>query len=656
MAAQGSDVELNLSAVQVGSDDGDFLNSIYSGTVPFMRVTDAEVRLNVTTGEELEIVVQSATRGGVAHAALLVMIFRDAEGESIVPENWSPISETFGSFKYLKTRSEDTLVLDRFSISVPDGAVSLAIVGQQWKESSSTWILGEIMVVRRHLGEVLQALPDGTTLEYQSKEFRQEIPIPPRAGNVSLGINFKPLTPEGTIPLIVGFFDDLGQEMPPLGDLPLNANFGSYIALSGGEEKLTLKEVNLQVPTGAKSLVIQGVDWGKRKCILKGPIEVNSFVESFTALEDFLREIPEFDPLLIIDTTAPPLGHQTLALRPNNLSAAYERHGAWVIFIPFSSAQGQSLKQGDRLFQVERRDFDYLVQSLLNLRKSENSYYICSSFPSIQANAAATLLKAMGWDITYEVRDDMEEFNRVGYSKWYSPELERLMLNTAHRVISVSSALDEKLRVMAPGDRNHFVVPNAVNKAVIERGIELRRARKSGDLNESRTVGYVGHLTSSWFDWPLLIDGAKLLPHIQFEIVGHGMPESLYLPENVTFLGPKTHEELELIVPNWKVGLIPFADMPLTRSVDPNKIYEYFAWGLRCVTAPMGLVHEYPSTWVYRGLEEFVSALVSAVDDDHREGEFEILEQFLKTASWDDRAAEMLGLLGVRSLEESSNE
>lgn len=157
--------------------------------------------------------------------------------------------------------------------------------------------------------------------------------------------------------------------------------------------------------------------------------------------------------------------------------------------------------------------------------------------------------------------------------------------------------------------KRHFVIPNAVNKHVIETTKRLRTPQVTAQRNSSNKVGYVGHLTESWFDWPLVVEAAKRLPDVIFEIVGHGMPKNIKLPGNVEYLGPKSHDELRPLVQTWKVGLIPFADIPLTRSVDPNKIYEYFAWGLRCVSAPMGMVQEYPSTWVYRGVDEFVESI-----------------------------------------------
>jgi len=381
--------------------------------------------------------------------------------------------------------------------------------------------------------------------------------------------------------------------------------------------------------------------------MMRAEIEVTEVRSSVAEIDAFLAEIPEGDTLLVIDTTAPPLGHETLSLRPNNLARAFERAGVWVVFLPFSSLQEFPARVSDRILQVARKDFGRLVRGLTTRRRSMGDTYICSSFPSIGAVALGTQLKTLGWQVVYECRDDMEEFNRVGYSKWYSPALERQMLIVADKVVSVSTALDAKLVSMWPALRDHAVIPNAVNRHVIDQSEGLRTEESFDRREHLRVAGYVGHLTPSWFDWPLIAEAARRMPETVFEIIGHGAPQGMSLPSNVHLLGPRSHEQLADIVTGWKAGLIPFLDIPLTRSVDPNKIYEYFAWGLRCVTAPMGSVETYPSTWVHRGVDEFVEKLDEALSTPWAPGEREAMESFVQSSDWDDRAERLLSYYGI---------
>lgn len=431
----------------------------------------------------------------------------------------------------------------------------------------------------------------------------------------------------------------------PSGQLAQHPKFGPIVLLNGevGSHHTTL--VELPVPERAKYLTIEGLDWSNKTADIVGEITVEALAEREMTVDEFIAAIPADDKLYVVDTTAPPMGHETLGLRPNNLSLAAVARSHWVVFLPFSSLQDFPAHPAEKLYQVPRADVDKLWMALRKYRKNTDDTYVCSSFPSFEAPTSAYDLRRLGWQIVYEVRDDMEEFNRVGYSKWYRPVLEQKMLAVADKVVSVSRALDEKMAVMQPRMSSHTVIPNGVKQAVIDDGVDLRTIEVARQRASSRTVGYVGHLTDSWFDWPLLITAARSLPDVRFEIVGHGMPEGLSLPANVFILGPKTHSELRGIVEDWKVGLIPFKDIPLTHSVDPNKIYEYFAWGLRCVTVQMGSVNTYPWTRVYHDIDSLIEHIVEALEEPVTAEALEELEHFVERMSWESRLEDMLSFI-----------
>lgn len=605
---------------------------------------------SVSPGQKVSLFVETVSDDERPNIALIAFKFLDSDGGVVELPGWSHYSEAVGHYAYISPSVDGEPVQDRWNFVVPPNAVSFEAEGRQWKKSTITTLLGEFIFQDTSTGVRAFKFPSGASAAISSREFIQSIPLDASERVLSLSTTYVPSEElKSVAPLSVRFIDGDGHELLGSSDLPQNPAFGSFIGLSAGPVEETEFSCTIEVPGGAASLEIKGVDWGKSQADILGPFERRDLsVESFN-IESFIQQLGKETPLLIIDTTAPPLGHETLALRPNNLAAAYSRAGIGVVFIPFGSLKGFPAKVSDRLAQVPRIDFDRLIEVVLEDREPKNSTFICSSFPSIQSVTAVQRLKSAGWNTVYECRDDMEEFNRVGYSKWYDPQLERQMLRMVDTVVSVSTALDAKLVSLYPPLNRHFVIPNAVNKRVIETTKGLRTPQVTAQRNSSNKVGYVGHLTESWFDWPLVIEAAKRLPDVMFEIVGHGMPKNIKLPGNVEYLGPKSHDELRPLVQTWKVGLIPFADIPLTRSVDPNKIYEYFAWGLRCVSAPMGMVHEYPSTWVYRGVDEFVESIGSALASDFTDAEVEQLTRFLGSASWDDRAREMLEIMNPQA-------
>lgn len=93
-------------------------------------------------------------------------------------------------------------------------------------------------------------------------------------------------------------------------------------------------------------------------------------------------------------------------------------------------------------------------------------------------------------------------------------------------------------------------------------------------------AGYVGNLRDR-IDWHLLRDTALLLPQVSFAIVGGGArPEDAArvadLP-NVTFVGVVPYDQVQACIRMFDVALVPHLRNHLTASMNPLKIYSYFA-------------------------------------------------------------------------------
>lgn len=634
------------SPVDFDPDDApdDAVEDINLRTSARTPIGEFEEALSVEEQVPINLVVEYESETGLVNEAALAFQFFDTNGEPLSNPDWPAVSKSIGEYKYLKSCEAGGRAVDVVSLVPPVGSTDLYIRGFQWDDSGRTNLVGRLEVARSEGGVSITETELGKPLPNKSSVFRAHYELSDNSSALEISMTIEPGEVVGTSPLQVVFRDREGNEMAGCGDLPQNPRFGSFIALEPsavGAKRLTAQ---IEVPNGAQELELRGVEWGAKAVTIIGPVEIDPLPTAKSELNAFLGKQHLYRGILVIDTTAPAMGHDTLALRPNNLSRAYAELGYGVVFFPFGTLQGEENRVASNIVQFDRGDFDDVMTALLDATPSVPKIYICSSFPSLQACTKAERLKAAGWRIVYECRDDMEEFNRVGYSKWYHPQLERKMLEIADTVVSVSKALDEKLSSIVPYMPPHHVVPNGVNKRILENGAGLRTQTIAELRAESRKVGYVGHLTESWFDWPLLTEAAKNLPSIEFEIVGHGMPIGVELPANVTYLGPKNHDELVEIVRDWKAGLIPFKNLPLTRSVDPNKIYEYYAWGLRCVTAPMGMVDEYPSTWVYRTISEFEDAVDTVIEQPMTGEELEALNTFVERCTWHHRAVQMTEL------------
>lgn len=622
----------------------------HGGQQPGLDIGSFRREVAITGHRTVRVVVDAVSSNpDVERSALIQIVAKDDRGLRVPLKGWPHMSARVDEYFYLADGDPQTPATTDVRITVPDEAVKLELIGHRWRARARTTLIGEPIVHIIGGGDPLPLVsPTGATLEWTASDIRHVVPVPAGSERIS-GAIYARSTSAGHSPVAIHLLDGAGHELMPPEGLPVNPRFGAFLNLPVSTEQ-TRTDFSIRIPHGVAAVAIQGVEWDVRPAIIAGGPEVWFDEEqSLDTLKRFISDNSE-RPLLVIDTTAPPLGHETLALRPNNLALEYARLGYAVLFVPFGSTQEFPWLLSDHLAQVPRDLYDELLEHILGQSGSGSRTYVCSSFPSLENNARAENLKRHGWSTVYEIRDDMEEFNRVGYSKWYHPLLEARMAENADLVVTVSTALARRIESMCNKKISPQVVPNGVKTATLDGSAHLRTVDSIADHESGGIVGYVGHLTPSWFDWIAVINAAVELPGTIFEIVGHGKPENLPLPTNVHYLGPKTHDELLEIVRSWKVALIPFIDSPLTRGVDPNKIYEYFSWGLRVVTARMGAVHEYPSTRVYAGSDDLVVAIRETLGTSVSGEEMKVIADFAMNSSWAHRAETMIKLIeGVRA-------
>lgn len=462
---------------------------------------------------------------------------------------------------------------------------------------------------------------------------------------------------ENSAIVMVKYLRKDGTFVLPPDSFGINPNFGTYQYIhSGLRSSPYCNQLNIPIPENENidSIELEFKAWGKEK--IENYIDISFFevLNHQSELQDsnkdlFLDSLKDTDKIILIYTTAPYIGHETLELRPNRLTKEYIKLGYKVIFFAFSRVP-EDLEYPDEykgsLLQCHKDDLLKYI-SLISNKKLVEKLFICSSFPDIFALAAISRLKLFNdWKLTYEIRDDMEEFNRVGYSKWYSTQLEVKVARLVDRIMTVSPRLAKKIKIMSKHMDDWAtkvrVIQNAAPDSLIDKSTYLRSPNFFQQKTESNIIGYIGHLTPAWFDWTLVLTAARDFPDLIFEIIGHGMPETLTLPENVVYLGPKNHDEFLKISERWKVGLIPFITSPLTYGVDPNKIYEYLAANLLVVTADMGSVRECPATYVYTNYLEFKIGLESALKVKYNNKLLLEIIDYVEKSHWSNRAQKMI--------------
>lgn len=291
--------------------------------------------------------------------------------------------------------------------------------------------------------------------------------------------------------------------------------------------------------------------------------------------------------------------------RSTNIALELARRGFAVLFLYWRW-------RPDRWAPQDRMQADILQMPLdlvsdapdLLFRKFEGMQRVALiEFPHPSFFAALAVANAAGWLTVYEAVDDWEEFQRVGQADWFDPHFERHIALAADAVF----ATHERLRQRINGFGRQEVVLNPNGLAPEVALVDQPREAPRGSI----TIGYFGYLAQAWFDWPLIVDLARLEPDWRIHLIGYGAdPSGLGTPANVILMGKRERKELASLASHWDVAIVPFKPDRLAASADPIKVYEYLAMGLPVVVTgvepPVG-----GEKFVERaeGLEAFRSAI-----------------------------------------------
>lgn len=579
-----------------------------------------------------------------SRAGVLEIRVLDRDGRRLELANWTGRSKRFGEYKYIEAyAANEPRNHQTFRLRTPPGAHIVQLIGHKWLKYQGLSLATQPVVSSRkhhHLGEeIVPGLQVGMYADFVDSSFKVE----EGSDHVKFDFEIRAASTKNENQVVtVEFFDENERQILPPEELSLNEDLGAYIKLTSKSVNYTHTTPAIRIPGEAVSVRLRGTSFAMNSSVLSSlPTSKWLELDGKTSLEEFLAGTDVDDTLVIFDTTGPAMGDPARALRPNNIAFELANRGVKVILFPFTVLGGLPFRPHENIFQTDRKNFLSTLQRVGEDRKGAETIYVCTSFSDNESIAANTLADRYGWIKIYEARDDMEEFRRAGYSKWFHVSFERWIMQHSDRISAVSETLAKKLRSLAPSsDFKVNVSPNAAPEKTIIEGEPYRNAASWN--GRPMVVGYVGHFTPSWFDWERTIGVALRLPDVKFELIGHGLPKGLRLPDNIECFGPKSHEEILEHARLWRVGLIPFRPSPLSLSVDPNKLFEYAAWGLRTVSAPMGSVETAPSTWVYGSEEEMLRAVQQAVSDPMTEIEMQELDDFARENSWKQRAGEFL--------------
>jgi glycosyltransferase involved in cell wall biosynthesis len=163
-------------------------------------------------------------------------------------------------------------------------------------------------------------------------------------------------------------------------------------------------------------------------------------------------------------------------------------------------------------------------------------------------------------------------------------------------------------------------------------------------------LGFFG-LIDFWIDVTLLARVARLRPDYSFVLIGDCKSDVSRLRQlpNVYLPGRRRHEDLPAYCAAFRAGLLPFVRTPMTRNVNPIKMYEYLAAGLPVVSTPLPEAERYlgPIT-IAETPETFAQACDAAIAT-VSPGKREAISRTVEGESWESRVELLSNIIMART-------
>ncbi|AJK44890.1 glycosyltransferase [Burkholderia plantarii] len=305
-------------------------------------------------------------------------------------------------------------------------------------------------------------------------------------------------------------------------------------------------------------------------------------------------------------------------------------------------------QESDRLFIVNfdnRLIWSQVVELLAVESKASLFYHLVGTEPGTTP-ADLKKLKAMGFVICYDYIDEISRDINPGLSDMCLERHRAFMED--EEVLFVASASNLYKPVSKHRSRNLLLAPNGVRLEdwVLEDDMPIPQEIVH-IVNEGKPiVGYYGNL-ATWMDFDCIKALSYRRPDLNIVMIGHdydggkgafAQSRIAELP-NVHILPAQKYHRLKFFSRFFDIGIIPFREYELTRSVSPVKMFEYMAQGLPVVATGLEECRHYASCLNADNPDDFVEKVGTALALKNDEAYLEQLRRDAEANTWEKRGA-----------------
>jgi hypothetical protein len=242
----------------------------------------------------------------------------------------------------------------------------------------------------------------------------------------------------------------------------------------------------------------------------------------------------------------------------------------------------------------------------------------------------------------FRIADKNSGFTRYGKN---SESVEKLIAEKVDLVLYTAKSLEDYVKNLHPQKKTYF--PNGVDFNNFNRG-NKSLPEEFHSITPPRIL-YIGAI-HEWFDFDLIENTAKEYSDYSFVLIGNKdyISQRFSHLNNIYSLGVKDYSELSKYIYNSDVGIIPFDKNKypeLINSINPLKLYQYFACGLPVVSVSWHEIEMLNSpAKLYSNSADFGKLLKQTIEEKKNTRDLiDYAEQF----DWKNKFQNLKSLLGI---------
>ena len=215
--------------------------------------------------------------------------------------------------------------------------------------------------------------------------------------------------------------------------------------------------------------------------------------------------------------------------------------------------------------------------------------------------------------IIWDFNDDPFQFPEM--PKWIHLNFKKFLENDVIQIWASSKQLYEKLIKKYPNKIKY--IPN---------GVELDKFKiVKNTRNDTFTIGYVGIISSWFFDFELVKLIAKSFPQANIRLIGPIDPLSKNLISiintipNISLEGKIDYNLIPKLMASFDVGIIPLIQSEKVYQLNSAKFLQYLASGIPIISVPFYEFNEFrDDVYFCKSNEEFLNSIRDIIKNDNK--------------------------------------